>query len=95
MDVREAKTFWVLMSLLALGGALFACFLAFFVFSFQGDTGDGDRLAEGVLLALALAGLVPVFGMLIQSIDGKGHPARWLAGAVCIYAVWYLAIYGV
>jgi hypothetical protein len=94
MDVRENRVFWVLISLLALGGALFVCFIAFFFYGFQGDTGDGDRTAELLLLVLALGGLVPVFAMLIQSIDGKGHPARWLAAAAAIYAVWYVAIYG-
>jgi hypothetical protein len=76
VDAREAKVFWVLISLLALGGALFACFLGFFFYTFQGDTYDGDRSAELLLLVVALAGLVPVFGLLIKSIDGQGHPAR-------------------
>ncbi len=87
--------FWVLISLFALGGALFACFLGFFFYTFQGDTDDGERSEEMLFLLVALAGLVPVFGLLIKSIAGKGHPARWLAAAVLIYAAWFVAGFGV
>lgn len=84
----EREWFWVLLAVATLIGALFVCVLAFFFYSFQGDTEDGDRLAELLLLVLALAGLIPAFGMLIQSIDRRGHPGRWFAATVIVYSPW-------
>jgi hypothetical protein len=59
-------------------------FVAFFFFGFRGDTDDGSHAPQAVFLAMALGGTAVTLGMLVQSINGTGHPGRWLAAAVTL-----------
>jgi hypothetical protein len=82
------RTVWIVISLIALGSALFACFVGF-VWS---NLGGGDETA--LMLIWPLVGLIPAFGLLIRSIDGTGRPARWLVATLVLYGAWYLVLTG-
>jgi hypothetical protein len=43
-------------------------------------------------LVLALAGLVPAFGMFIQSIDRRGRPGRWFVTTLLLYGLSILVV---
>ena len=88
----EHRAFWVLLSLAAMGGALFACFVTF-VWAQIGDAGV-DSGGPGWLLVLALLGVPPTFVALALSIDGRGHPWRWLGASGGLYVVWYVIASG-
>jgi hypothetical protein len=42
---------------------------------------------------MALAGLVPALGMMIQSGRGRGRPALWLLATALVYATWGLYLW--
>jgi hypothetical protein len=46
-----------------------------------------------VQLLMALAGLVPALGMMIQSGRGRGRPALWLLATALVYATWGLYLW--
>jgi hypothetical protein len=81
----DYRAFWIVVSIATLIGALFVCFLAYFFYSFEFENSEGGKGFEGALLVLALVGLIPVLGMLKQSIDGHS-PGRWFLAVLCVYA---------
>jgi hypothetical protein len=46
-----------------------------------------------VQLLIALVGVVPAFGTLLQSFRGRGHPGRWFWLTALTYAVWGLYLW--
>lgn len=79
------RTFWVVLSLAALGGALFACFITWVWSDVFG--------VPTWFFALALIGVPPTSVALAQSIGGRGHPGRWLGASAVVYVVWCAAAY--
>jgi hypothetical protein len=82
----EHRVFWTLISLASIGGALFACFVSLVWHSVLG--------AEIWFIVIALAGVPPTFVALAGSIDGRGHPLRWLSASATVYVVWYILAFG-
>ncbi len=75
-------------------GACFAAFVAYVwrwvdCCSESGLTAGSESTTQ---LVVAIAGIVPASGMLVQSIRGRGHPWRWFYATAIVYAVWAVLV---
>jgi hypothetical protein len=82
---------WIfLLALASLAGALFAVWVAY-VWRWvdcNNESWDTCSPAGAYQLYAAIAGLVPVAVMLIESFRRRGHPLVWLGVAAAVYVVW-------
>ncbi len=86
----------VVMSTIALVGAAIAVLVSWVARALIcGEVMSSDSNVCGggtALLAISLAGLVPVVGMVVESARRRGHPWYWFFAAVFVYGFWGVVI---
>lgn len=94
MSVVEPRPwYWAPVACLTLLGAGYLAFFAYLlrIIDCHEDTGSVCTTSGLVQLLIALAGLVPALGMMVQSLRGRGRPSYWFAATAVVYVTW--AIY--
>jgi uncharacterized protein (DUF983 family) len=86
----QHRALTVVTGVLTFLGACFAAFVAN-VWRWVECCSESELIASSeskTQLVVAIAGIVPAFGMLVQSIRGRGNPWLWFYATAIIYAVW-------
>jgi hypothetical protein len=80
----------VILSGLGVLGAAFVVYVALLVRWLECDGENASGCSTGGLIqfVLALIGLALAIGMLVASARARGHPWRWFAAAIPVYALW-------
>jgi hypothetical protein len=91
----EADRGWLAAGALTLLLALFFVYLALALRGLDcvSQTSDGCGIGSEIQLGIAVAGLIPAAGLLIQAMRGRGSLGVWFCATVLVYVIWGLFVW--